>query len=70
MPDEELRRLLAEDAAHCDAIAERLDKRFDEIAEMFALLEENWTREIAETRSEMRRGFAETQAMLKFGTRS
>ena len=51
---------------HFDATAERMEKRFDLLAETVQHLDEKLDREAADIRDEMRRGFADTQAMIKF----
>jgi polyhydroxyalkanoate synthesis regulator phasin len=70
MTDEELKKLFETSEAntrrHFDVVGERLDKRIDTLAETVALLDEKVTREIASVRDEMRHGFIETQAMIKF----
>lgn len=70
MTDEELKKLFETSEAntrrHFDVVVERLDKKIDLVAETVALLDEKMTREIASVRDEMRHGFTETQAMIKF----
>ena len=51
---------------HFEVTAERLETKFDTLAETVAHLDERLTREDADIRAEMRSGFAETQAMIKF----
>lgn len=66
MTDEELNERFEKTWRHFDVVAERLDKKIDLVAETVALLDEKMTREIASVRDEMRHGFTETQAMIKF----
>ncbi|HXI11596.1 MAG TPA: hypothetical protein VNM92_02990 [Thermoanaerobaculia bacterium] len=51
---------------HFDVTIERLETKFPLVAEAVVQLEEKSEREHDETRQDMRRGFAETQAMIKF----
>ena len=56
----------AETRRHFEVIAERLEKKIDAVAESVAIVDEKLDRETADIREEMRRGFADTQAMIKF----
>ena len=51
---------------HFDISTERLEKRFDALAETVAYLDEKLDRESESIRGEMRQGFADTEAMIKF----
>jgi DNA-binding ferritin-like protein len=51
---------------HFEVIAEHLETRIDAVAESVQILDEKLDRETANIRDEMARGFAETQAMIKF----
>ena len=70
MTDEDLRRLfdgaVTEMRRHFDVTAERLEKRIDLVAESVVRLDQKLDRTAADIRDEMRRGFADTQAMIKF----
>lgn len=70
MTDEDLRRLfegaVAEMRRHFDVTAERLEKRIDSVAEGVVQLDQKLDRTASDIRDEMRRGFADTQAMIKF----
>jgi enoyl-[acyl-carrier-protein] reductase (NADH) len=66
MTDEELKEQFEKTWRHFDTVAERLDKKIDLVAETVAYLDEKMTREIGSVRDEMRHGFIETQAMIKF----
>lgn len=70
MTDENLRRLfegaVGEMRRHFDVTAERLEKRIDLVAESVVRLDQKLDRTAADFRDEMRRGFADTQAMIKF----
>jgi len=63
--DDELKRLLQSGATetrrHFDVTAERLEKRFDGLAEMIAAIDEKYDRRIAQLEQRMQEGFAETQ---------
>jgi hypothetical protein len=56
----------SETRRHFDVTAERLDQRFDFLAESVQHVHQKLDREAADIRDEMRRGFADTQAMMKF----
>jgi len=66
MSDEELKEQFEKTWRHFDVVGERLDKKIDLVAETVALLDQKMTREVASVRGEMRHGFTETQAMIKF----
>ena len=70
MTDEDLRRLfegaVSEMRRHFDVSAERLEQRLDLVAEGVVRLDQRLDRTTADFRDEMRRGFADTQAMVKF----
>ena len=66
MTDEELRSLFEETRRHFDVVAERLEGRIESVAEAVAVLDEKLEREAADIQAEMRTGFADTQAMIKF----
>ena len=70
MTDDELKRLLGshseEIRRHFDVSAERVDKRFDLLTESVAQLDQKVDRTGSDIRGEMRHGFADTQAMIKF----
>lgn len=51
---------------HFDLTLERLGDRFDSLAEATALLDEKLDRRTNSIEEEMRRGFADTHAMIKF----
>ncbi|MFZ2491034.1 MAG: hypothetical protein WA208_06090 [Thermoanaerobaculia bacterium] len=51
---------------HFDIVAERLEAKIATIAEAVIHVDQKLDREAADIRSEMRRGFADTQAMIKF----
>lgn len=81
MTDDELEKLFAslreESAAahaetrrHFDVVAERLETKIEAVAERVASVDEKLDRETTEIRDEMRLGFADTQAMIKFHMRS
>ena len=70
--DDELKRLLdvvraesVETRRHFDVVAEGLRHDVGLVAEKVSRLDEKLDREIAQSRDETRRGFAETQAMIK-----
>ncbi|HXG59315.1 MAG TPA: hypothetical protein VNL91_09865 [Thermoanaerobaculia bacterium] len=63
---ERIDKKVEETRSHFDVIAERIDKKVDLLAEVVASLREDFRGEIDELRDETRRGFAETQAMIKF----
>ncbi len=74
MDDKEVKQLIVETATqtasetrkHFEAVAEGLEKKIDAVAEAVAVFDEKLDRRTDETREEMRRGFSETQAMIKF----
>lgn len=70
MNDEDLKRLIekaaAETSRHFDIVAERTDGKIAAVAEAVASLGEELRGEIDELKEETRRGFTETQAMIKF----
>ena len=51
---------------HFDVAVERMDKRFDLLSETVAQLDQKLERTATDLRDEMQRGFADTQAMIKF----
>jgi chaperonin cofactor prefoldin len=59
-------RAVGETRHHLDLVAERMEKKFDLLAETVRHLDEKLDREAASIRQEMRSGFTETQAMIKF----
>lgn len=58
--------LAAETRRHFHVVAERLEKRFDGLAETVQYLDEKLDRAEAGILEEMRRGFSDTQALIKF----
>ncbi len=68
--EKDLKRLLdanvLEIQRHFDVTAERLEKKVELVVEAVAQLDEKRERDTEEMRQEMRRGFADTQAMIKF----
>ncbi len=68
--DEELRTLIEDTAAqtrrHFDTVAERLEKSIDAVAESVTVVDEKLSRRIDRFEERVERGFAETQAMIKF----
>lgn len=70
MTDEDLRQLFATAVTdmrrHFDVTAERLERRLDLVAESAVRLDAKLDRTATEIRDDMRRGFADTQAMIKF----
>jgi DNA-binding ferritin-like protein len=56
----------AEIRRHFDVTSERLEQKIQLVVEAVAELDEKGDRETASVRDEMRRGFADTQAMIKF----
>ena len=66
----DLRREIQESAAetrrHFDVVAEGMRHEIGIIAERVIIVDERLTREAADIRDEMRRGFADTQAMIHF----
>jgi methyl-accepting chemotaxis protein len=62
----EMRESVVDLRRHFDVAVEHMDTRFDRLAESVALVNEKLDREAADIRVEMRRGFADTQAMIKF----
>jgi iron uptake system EfeUOB component EfeO/EfeM len=66
MNDDELRGLFEETRRHFDVVAERLERRIDAVAESVTVLDEKLDRRIDDVEQRMDRGFAETQAMIKF----
>jgi len=72
--DEDLKRLLdtirqenanahTETRRHFDVAVERIDDRFDRLAETVAQVDEKVERKAADLQERMERGFAETQAI-------
>ena len=51
---------------HFDVVAERLENRIDAVAESLAVFDEKFERRVDEVEQRMERGFADTQAMIKF----
>ena len=51
---------------HFDVAAERMEKRFDLLDESVTHLDQKVDRTVNALHEEMRRGFADTQAMVKF----
>jgi hypothetical protein len=70
MNDDELKRLLETNSAeirrHFDVSAEAVKREVRIVAEAVSHLDQKVDREAGDTRDEMRRGFTETQAMIKF----
>ncbi len=70
MTDDEMRRplseLQAEDSDLLKITVENLRHEIQQVAKSLADLKETLERNGAAIRDEMRRGFAETQAMIKF----
>jgi vacuolar-type H+-ATPase subunit D/Vma8 len=64
--DQSIERSSAELHRHLDIHAESVQTKFDLLAEGQAELNEKLERETSDIRDEVRRGFAETQAMIKF----
>ena len=56
----------AETRRHFDVTSENIDRRIQFVAEAVAQLDVKVTREVGGGREDMSRGFAETQAMIKF----
>jgi chaperonin cofactor prefoldin len=56
----------AETRRHFDVTAERLETKFDTLAETVGHLDERLGREVNRLEEKMDRGFADTQAMIKF----
>ena len=54
---------------HMDVVAERMGKRFELLAEGLSLLDEKADRNFGEVREEMKSGFTETHALIRFGYR-
>lgn len=65
--DEAAERISAEMCRHFDAVAEERQQELRLIGEQLTRCGEKLHREADSIRDEMRRGFAETQALLKFG---
>lgn len=59
-------RVTAENRQYFEITVERLEKRFDMLAESVASVDEKLDRKTEELEERMERGFAETQAMIKF----
>ncbi|MBW3671196.1 MAG: hypothetical protein KY432_05925 [Acidobacteria bacterium] len=51
---------------HFDTVAERFDVKIESVAELIAAVDQKLDREGADIREEMRRGFSESQAMIRF----
>lgn len=77
MPDDDMKRLLeamqrenlaahADTRRHFDIVSEGTRHEIRLVAESVAHVNEKVDREAGDIRDEMRRGFAETQAMIKF----
>ena len=70
MTDAELKRLLdtavAEMRRHFDIASERSDQRLDQIVEAIANVDQKLDRHVERLDERVDRGFAETQAMIKF----
>ncbi|HEX7191808.1 MAG TPA: hypothetical protein VF381_09580 [Thermoanaerobaculia bacterium] len=64
--DEAVAKSTAEMRRHFDVHAENAQTKFALLAEGQQSLNERLEREASDIRDEMRRGFAETQAMIKF----
>ncbi len=58
--------LAAETRRHFEIVAGRVEKKVETLAETVAHLDQKLDAETARIRDEMRRGFSETQAMIKF----
>ena len=69
MTDQELKEQFEGVKRHMDVVAERMGKRFDLLAEGLSLLDEKADRNLTEVREEMKTGFAETHALIRFGYR-
>ena len=54
---------------HFDVTAERLDRKIDAVVELVTIVDEKLDRRITDVEQRMERGFAETQAMIKFSHR-
>ena len=66
MTDDDLKSLFEQTRRHFDVVAERMEKRIGAVAESLASLDEKIDRKIDELDGRMRRGFEDTQAMIKF----
>ncbi len=70
MDDDELKKLLDRNAetirGQFEATAERMEKRFDTLAEAVGRLDERLTSESNGIKKEVTEGFSETRAMIKF----
>lgn len=64
--DEQIAQSTTEMRRHFDVNAENMNTKFGLLAEGLQSLDEKLDRETTDIREEMRRGFAETQAMIKF----
>lgn len=64
--DDDLKSLFAENRRHFDVILERVESRFDAVAESLSAGQENLERKIDDLDERMKRGFEETQSMLRF----
>lgn len=64
--DKKLDDSVAEMRRHFDATAERQDKKIDALAESIAAVDEKLDRRCDDIDQRMERGFADTQAMIKF----
>jgi len=62
----ETRQLVEDSRRHFDVTAEGLRHEIRLVAEKVTGVDEKLSREAADIRSEMRQGFADTQAMIKF----
>ena len=70
MNEADFKRLIENSAAetrrHFDVTAERLEDKIQLVVEVVAQIDGKLDRESQSIRDEMRRGFSETQAMIKF----
>lgn len=70
LTDEDLRNLFSthstEIRRHFDVAAERMEKRFDLLSESVTQIDQKVDRTVNSLHEEMKRGFADTQAMIKF----
>ncbi len=63
---QDVREVAKETRRHFDVVAEAIRRDVQLVAEGFGQLSSRLDRETADLREEMKRGFAETQAMIKF----
>jgi uncharacterized protein YceH (UPF0502 family) len=70
MTDEELKRVIAESTEatrrRFEAVAERIEDRFRVMTDAVKQVRDELGRDGTETRQEMKQGFADTQAMIRF----